>query len=72
MGVKERRAWSAKVLTHLETILRPGDKALFLAGARYREGLEESLRSKGVKVEVPMLGMRIGEQLSWLTRHGAE
>jgi hypothetical protein len=71
MSVAERRDWAAMVTRQLDSVLRPGDTALFLAGARYREGLEPALRAKGVRVEVPMLGMRIGEQLSWLTRQGS-
>ena len=39
---------------------------VFLAGERYREFLARHLASRGVEVSVPMEGLRIGEQLSWL------
>lgn len=71
MEARERRAWAAMVSEQLRSVLEAGDTALFLAGAKYREGLEPALRSRGIKTEVPMLGMRIGEQLSWLTRQNS-
>jgi hypothetical protein len=43
-------------------------QAVFLAGERYREFLAEHLKGHGVVVSVPMEGLRIGEQLSWLRR----
>lgn len=42
---------------------------VFLAGQRYREFLADHLKSRGIVVEVPMEGLRIGQQLSWLGRH---
>jgi hypothetical protein len=41
---------------------------VFLAGERYREFLTRYLTGHGVAVSVPMAGLRIGEQLSWLGR----
>ena len=67
MRVAERRSWSAKVLRQLEPMLQDRPRVIFLAGERYREFLEEPLREKGIVVEVPMKGLSIGHQLSWLT-----
>ena len=39
-----------------------------LAGDRYREFLTPMLQARGVQVDVPMQGLRIGEQLRWLDR----
>jgi hypothetical protein len=45
---------------------------VFLAGERYREFLARHLASRGVEVSVPMEGLRIGEQLSWLGQHSPQ
>ena len=46
-----------------------GTTVVFLAGARYREFLVPALREFGTSIEIPMEGLRIGEQLSWLANH---
>ena len=68
MPVADRRQWASRVLTQLEQHLNGIRSVTFLAGRRYREFLEPSLRSRGLVVSIPMEGLRIGEQLSWLTR----
>ena len=72
MPVADRRQWASRVLTQLEPRLNGIRSVMFLAGRRYREFLEPSLRSRGLVVSIPMEGLRIGEQLRWLTRelHG--
>jgi len=70
MGIRERREWAALVLRQLKAVLRPGDKVIMLAGQRYREGLLNTLRARGVHVSVPMEGLRVGEQLHWLSVAG--
>ena len=69
MPVNQRRAWSKKVLEDLISKLNVGDQVVLLAGMKYREFLVSPLRSTGFHVEVPMEGLRIGEQLSWLSKH---
>jgi cytoplasmic iron level regulating protein YaaA (DUF328/UPF0246 family) len=66
MGVDQRRSWAADVARQLEEVLQAGDQVILLAGQRYREFLLEPLRILGCDVKIPMRGMRIGEQLSWL------
>ena len=68
MGVAERRNWAKKVEQQLDKLLPPADRIVVLAGERYREFLMPYLSSHAT-VEVPMKGLRIGEQLSWLTRN---
>ncbi|MCE2939855.1 MAG: DUF6884 domain-containing protein [Armatimonadota bacterium] len=51
------------------TSLRASKHATILAGDRYREFLAPMLQARGVQVDVPMQGLRIGEQLRWLDRH---
>lgn len=66
LGVEERRQWAAAVLKDLLPVAKKWGRVVFLAGARYREFLIEPLRRNGVAVEVPMDGLRQGEQLAWL------
>lgn len=68
MGVADRRAWASMVLHQLRTKLTGVDRVVILAGQRYREFLIDSIRARCPSVEVPLEGMRIGEQLGWLKR----
>ena len=72
MPVPDRRRWASRVVTQLEPHLDGIGSVMFLAGQRYREFLAPALRSRGLVVSTPMEGLRIGEQLRWLTRelHG--
>jgi cytoplasmic iron level regulating protein YaaA (DUF328/UPF0246 family) len=69
MPVNQRRAWSKKVIEDLIPKLNVGDQVVVLAGIKSREFLVSPLSSKGIQVEIPMEGLRIGEQLSWLSKH---
>jgi len=66
MRKSERTQWAWHVESNLRTLLHPGDRVVFLAGQRYREFLEPALLALGYHTLIPMRGMRIGEQLSWL------
>ena len=68
MGIRERRAWGSKVLDQLQSKLTGVERVVMLAGARYREFLIDSIRARGMAVDVPLEGMRIGEQLRWFKR----
>lgn len=66
-----RRLWSCKVTRQLEALgldfeNTEDTRIVFLAGDFYREELEEDFRECGFLVEVPMRGLFIGEQKSWL------
>ena len=69
MPVSKRRTWSLKVMQDLRPQVNAGDKIVILAGQKYREFLVKPLHSAGCQVEIPMEGLRIGEQLSWLSKH---
>lgn len=43
-------------------------KVVLLAGRKYREHLETMLINSGCQIEVPMAGLGIGQQLSWLKK----
>lgn len=63
MRPPEIMAWSERVFEQLRTQVDvEHDHFVFLAGDKYRRYLLPRLRS----VDVPMEGLRIGEQLSWL------
>lgn len=64
MAADERRAWADRVLDQLrERADLKEDRFTVLAGKKYREHLVPPLE----RVEVPLEGMRIGEQLQFLT-----
>jgi len=63
LPVDEVRAWSARVFGQLESEFDlKADRFIFLAGEKYRRFLVPKL----AHVEMPLAGMRIGEQVSWL------
>jgi hypothetical protein len=72
MRVGERRAWGARVIVQMETSLPQVDQIIVFAGAKYREFLMDYLRSRGHEVLVPLEGLRIGEQLHWLSTHSSQ
>jgi len=69
MTVAERRAWAERVRYQLYAVPVEGSRIVVLAGKRYRELLLDELYRRGASVEVPMEGLRFGEQLQWLSRH---
>jgi uncharacterized protein DUF6884 len=66
ISVGERRAWAKRVMQQMDTDLPAADGVVILAGARYREFLLDYLKARFAKVELPMEGLKIGEQLHWL------
>ena len=66
MGVRERREWSERVLKQMisKGLDLEKDKFVILAGNSYREYLVQHINN----YEVPMEGLRIGEQLSFLKK----
>jgi hypothetical protein len=45
-----------------------GDEAIVLAGLNYRRHLEMALLDRFAEVDVPMSGLMLGQQLSWLSK----
>ena len=68
MYVPERRDWADRCFDALGPHLAGVKSVVFFAGAKYREFLVPALRGRGFEVHVPMAGLRIGEQLAWLSR----
>ena len=67
MPVDRRRIWARGVIADLAPRLAGVDIVTLFAGMAYREFLEPELRGRGLQIHVPMQGMRIGQQLSWLS-----
>jgi hypothetical protein len=66
MRVGERREWAQRVRKQMDRDLPDAERIVVLAGQRYREFLMDYLRTRATRVDVPLEGLRIGEQLSWL------
>lgn len=67
MPQADRRAWSERVLGQLRAVADlQEDRFTVLAGSRYREHILPHLAN----AEVPMQGMRIGEQQQYLSKAG--
>ncbi|MCY3703921.1 MAG: hypothetical protein OXH08_00225 [Gammaproteobacteria bacterium] len=64
----ERRAWADRVLAAFHAEFPDVSTVELLAGERYREFLQPALEARSVVVQVPMAGLRIGEQMAWLDR----
>lgn len=69
VGVGIRQQWAAKVLASLRNQSFPERRVIMFAGQRYREFLIGPLKRMGCTIEVPMIGLRWGEQLAWLRRN---
>ena len=68
---RDRRAWADRVLRAIEQQIGPsaGDIVEIHAGSDYRDyGLVIGLLERGVSVENPTQGMRVGEQLGFYNR----
>ena len=68
MPIDQRRAWAQTVLADIENSIGDAESIVLLTTRRYREFLEPALRERGFSVQVPLKGLRIGEQLAWLKR----
>jgi hypothetical protein len=69
LAARDREEWAARVRGQLERVLPPKAHVILLAGERYRAGLVPWLSSRKYAIEVPMAGMRMGEQLKWLKQN---
>jgi cytoplasmic iron level regulating protein YaaA (DUF328/UPF0246 family) len=66
MSKAERLNWANSVYADLLQVTKPEDKLVFLAGQKYRENLIPKLELMRYSLEIPMEGLRIGNQLAWL------
>ena len=66
MGRAERCRWADGVLAELLQHLDGVATVTFLASVPYREFLVPALLGRGLRVSIPMKGMKQGEQGRWL------
>ena len=71
MKAADRRAWARKVVSQMDERLPEADEVAILAGIRYRQYLEAYLSDRFSSICVPMKGLGIGKQLSWLKNEQA-
>jgi hypothetical protein len=62
----DRVVWAHRVQEQLKATLPERAEVILLAGARYREGIEDWLRERGYPVSVPLDGLSLGRQLQRL------
>jgi hypothetical protein len=67
MRPAERLEWARRVVAQLEERFGPPEGKTFEvhAGSDYTASLRTALRAAGATIEVPLEGLRIGEQLHW-------
>lgn len=66
---KNKQEWSNKVFAELIKKYRPEVHELhFFAGAEYRQFLIPLLENAGFTVKVPLQGLFLGQQKSWLKK----
>lgn len=71
MKAADRLAWAQHVVSQMDERLPEANEVAILAGIRYRQYLEAYLSDRFSSVSVPMQGLGIGKQLSWLKNEQA-
>lgn len=66
MMIEDRKRWASHVAWQMDDLNVKGDLAFVLAGERYREFLMNRLSIRFDTVKIPMKGLQMGEQLSWM------
>lgn len=66
LAAGDRRRWGEHVVAELAARL-PLDGAVLEvhAGSAYRKAIAEPLRRRGARINVPLAGLRLGQQLAW-------
>ena len=65
MSIQQRKQWADEVFKQIKRAAIEPTRIRFLAGQRYRKYLEPMLWQAGYDIEVPLMGLRIGQQLAW-------
>lgn len=68
LGVKLRKNWADLVIAQIKELNLSGVKAIVLAGKNYRQFLMAELLTRFDQADVPMEGLMMGQQLSWLSK----
>ncbi len=65
MPALKRQQWAERVFAQVSQVLPERSTVRLLAGKRYREYLVPLLEAASYTVEIPLLGLGIGQQLAW-------
>lgn len=65
-----RDHWAEIVASQIQAVVPRYSTLIFLAGREYREGVIHRLTGRYI-IEVPMEGLGIGEQVSWLNKQNS-
>jgi len=68
MPKKARLDWGDRVYESIHATVKRGSALAFVAGERYREELVTRLAEQGYRIRIPLEGLSIGMQLSWLKK----
>lgn len=68
MAIAGRRAWAQRVTEQMKQQDVSGVRLLILAGQVYRGGLMPYFWTRFDEIAIPLDGLKIGEQLSWLSK----
>lgn len=69
MPIADRCGWAKLVTKQMDLAGVRGNEAIVLAGINYRRHLNMALLDRFAEVEVPMEGLMLGQQLSWLSKN---
>lgn len=68
MSSSNRVLWASKVVNGMDQIRLQGGTVLVLAGQLYRGHLIGNLMQRFEKIDIPMVGLPMGEQPRWLSK----
>ena len=71
MNSQQRKGWAETVFNQMRSRLRlrDFDKVFFHAGRKYREYLIPKMENMGIRCEIPLERLGIGEQKAWYKEH---
>ena len=69
MTLIDKRAWAGRVRDQMKASEVRGRSVLVLAGMNYREWLYSYLIKHFHHMDIPMAGLTMGQQLSWLSKN---
>tara|TARA_B100001971_G_C17997310_1_gene435417 strand:+ start:259 stop:636 length:378 start_codon:yes stop_codon:yes gene_type:complete len=70
-NIDQRKKWAERVFQQMDDKLDISilNDVYFHAGVNYREHLIPKLSAKGIRCQVPLVGLTLGQQISWYSKH---
>jgi hypothetical protein len=69
LPTKSRRQWAEQVFEQILQVSPQRGTVRVFAGEKYRQHLTILLKEAAYTVEIPLLGLGIGQQLAWFNSH---